>query len=157
MTVQEVEPTTPETSAAGGNPLEAAARAQQKSDIPDFGAGDQVRVWCKIIEQDRVRLSPFEGVVIRRRGSGLTETFTVRRVTFGEGVERVFPAHAPVIDRIEVLRTGKVRRARLYFLRTKIGKTRIASAEERGAAKPSAEGRLPAEPERSEAPSPNAA
>ncbi|MBI3087471.1 MAG: 50S ribosomal protein L19 [Candidatus Omnitrophica bacterium] len=152
-----MEPTTPELPAAGGNPLEAAARAQQKSDVPDFGPGDQVRVWCKIIEQDRVRLSPFEGVVIRRRGSGLTETFTVRRMTFGEGVERVFPAHAPVIDHIEVLRTGKVRRARLYFLRTRIGKTRIASTAEGSAGKPTAEGRLPAEPERSEAPSQNAA
>lgn len=114
------------------NPIDAVTQGQRKGDVPAFGPGDQVRVWCRIMEQDRVRLSPFEGVVVRRRGSGLSETFTVRRITYGEGVERVFPVHAPVLDRIEVLRRGKVRRARLYYLRWKVGKTRIASAETEG-------------------------
>lgn len=114
--------------------IDAVTQGQRKGDVPEFGPGDQVRVWCRIIEQDRVRLSPFEGVVVRRRGSGLSETFTVRRITYGEGVERVFPVHAPVLGRIEVLRRGKVRRARLYYLRRKVGKTRIASAEPEGRA-----------------------
>lgn len=128
---------------------------QQKPDLPPFGPGDQVRVWYRIVEQDRVRQAPFEGLVIRRRGSGLSETFTVRRITYGEAVERVFPVHAPVLERIEVLRRGKVHRARLYFLRTKIGKTRI-DASERAAdaanpeeaapgAQPSAEPETPAD------------
>lgn len=109
-------------------------QTQQKPDVPPFGPGDQVRVWYRIVEQDRVRQAPFEGIVIRRRGSRLSETFVVRRMTHGEGVERVFPIHAPVVERIEVLRRGKVRRARLYFLRTKVGKTRIASTTDAAAA-----------------------
>ena len=116
------------------NPMEAVTQGQLKTNVPEFGPGDQIRVWCRIIEQDRVRLSPFEGIVIRRRGAGISETFTVRRITYGEGVERVFPIHAPVLERIEVLRRGKVRRARLYYLRRKVGKTRIASADTGGAA-----------------------
>lgn len=107
--------------------FEQVTRAQLKAGLPQFGAGDQVRVWYRIVERERVRLAPFEGLVIRRRGSGLSETFTVRRVTHGEGVERAFPLHAPVLDRIEVLRRTKTRRARLYFLRAKVGKTRLAA------------------------------
>ena len=103
-----------------------------------FGVGDQVRVWTKIEEQDRIRLAPFEGLVIRRRGAGLTETFIVRRVTHGEGVERLFPVHAPVIDHVELLRRGKVRRARLYYLRSRVGKTKIAAADPTGSAAASA-------------------
>lgn len=98
-----------------------------------FKSGDEVRVWFKILEQGKERLGQFEGTVIRCRGSGVSKTFTVRRVTHGEGVERVFPMDAPTIARIEVLRQGRVRRSRLYFLRTVIGKTRIASAETAGA------------------------
>lgn len=109
-------------------------QGSRKAKVPEFGPGDEVRVWYRIIERDRVRQAPFEGVVVRRRGSGISETFTVRRLTHGEGVERVFPVHAPVLERIEVLRRTQVRRARLYFLRDKIGKTRFASAEERQAA-----------------------
>ena len=109
--------------------LKHVTQGQEKSKLPEFGSGDQVRVWYRIIEQEKVRLSPFEGIVIRRRGSGISSSFTVRRITHGEGVERVFPLHAPVLERIEVLRRGRVRRARLYFLRTRVGKTRIASAE----------------------------
>lgn len=102
----------------------------------DFRPGDQVRVWCRIQERGRVRTAPFEGTVIRLRGSGASRTFTVRRVTFGEGVERVFPLAGRLIDRIEVLRRGKVSRSRLYYLRTVIGKVRIASEGGSAAEKP---------------------
>ena len=103
-----------------------------KKDIPDFRPGDTVRVYIKIREkrynpktkkmEDRVRVQPFEGVVIRRRGSGLKETFTVRKVTQGIGIERIFPLHSPLIEKIEVRRKGLVRRAKLYYLRERIGK-----------------------------------
>lgn len=93
-----------------------------------FGTGDDVRVWYRILEQGKERLGQFEGTVIRCRGSGHSKTFTVRRVTYGEGVERVFPVDSQTISRIEVLRHGKVKRARLYYLRAVVGKTRIASA-----------------------------
>ena|SRR5690554_4721348 len=97
-------------------------REQMKEDVPDFGPGDTVRVHVKVKEGGRERIQVFEGVVIGRRGGGLDETFTVRRVSYGVGVERVFPIHAPVIDRIEVTRRGKVRRAKLYYLRSRRGK-----------------------------------
>ena len=100
-----------------------------QSASPSFGPGDEVRVWFKIIEQGKERLGQFEGLVIRYRGAGPSKTFTVRRVTYGEGVERVFPVDAKVISRIDVLRKGRVKRSRLYFLRTIIGKTRITSVE----------------------------
>jgi len=103
-----------------------------RTDIPDFGPGDTVRVHGKIKELkedpkskqlvEKVRTQLFEGVVIRRRGSGLSETFTVRKVTQGIGIEKVFPVHSPVIEKIEVLRKGKVRRARIYYLRERKGK-----------------------------------
>lgn len=111
----------------------------------EFGAGDEVRVWYRILEQGKERFGQFEGIVIRVRGSGHAKTFTVRRVTHGEGVERVFPLDAKIISRIEVLRQGKVRRARLYFLRRTVGKTRIASAGQEAAAEKS-EGILSAAP-----------
>lgn len=97
--------------------------------LASFRAGDEVRVWFKIVEQGKERLGQFEGIVMRVRGSGPSRTFTVRRVTFGEGVERVFPVDAKTIARVEVLRQGKVKRSRLYFLRRAIGKTRIAAAD----------------------------
>ena len=109
--------------------FEQFVKSQLKGQAPQFGPGDQVRVWYKIQEKDRVRVAPFEGLVIRRKGAGISETFTVRRMTYGEGVERVFPIHAPVLDRVEVLRRGKVKRARLYYLRTKVGKIRIGAAD----------------------------
>lgn len=112
--------------------FEQVLKGQIKGPTIQFGSGDQVRVWYKIQEKDRVRVAPFEGLVIRRKGSGLSETFTVRRMTHGEGVERVFPLHAPVLDHVEVLRRGNVKRARLYYLRTKVGKTRISAAGEQG-------------------------
>ena len=103
-----------------------------RNDVPDFGPGDTVKVWLRIKELkedpktrkivEKVRLQPFEGVVIRRRGSGLNETFTVRKVTQGIGIEKIIPIHSQVYERIDVLRRGKVRRARIYYLRERRGK-----------------------------------
>src|SRR5690606_22520738 len=93
-----------------------------RSDIPDFAPGDSVRVHVKVIEGNRERLQPFEGVVIRRAGSGVRETFTVRKVSQGVGVERTFPVHSPRLASIEVTRRGVVRRAKLYYLRDRVGK-----------------------------------
>ena len=103
-----------------------------RDDIPDFGPGDTVRVYIRIKEYkedpktkelvEKVRLQPFEGVVIRRRGDSLNASFTVRKVTQGVGIEKIFPLHSPVIEKIEVLRRGRVRRARIYYLRERKGK-----------------------------------
>ncbi len=95
---------------------------QLKKDIPDFQPGDTVRVHVKVVEGNRERIQLFEGVVIKRKGGGLRETFTVRRVTYGVGVERTFPIHSPRLDKIEVVRRGVVRRAKLYYLRELSGK-----------------------------------
>lgn len=94
----------------------------KKSDIPDFKPGDTVKVHVKVKEGDKERIQVFEGTVIARRGGGLRETFTVRKISFGVGVERVFPLHSPIIDKIEIVRRGDVRRAKLYYLRKKKGK-----------------------------------
>ena len=105
-----------------------------RKEMPKFNVGDTVRVLVKIPEgPDKVRLHPFEGVVIAKAGNGVRQNFTVRRVSFGEGIERVFPLYTPSIERIEVLRSGKVRRAKLYYLRGKIGKhaTKIEGMEEK--------------------------
>jgi large subunit ribosomal protein L19 len=93
-----------------------------KSDVPDFRAGDTVKVHVKVVEGTRSRIQVFQGVVIRRHGGGVGETFTVRKVSFGVGVERTFPVHTPIIDRIEVVSRGDVRRAKLYYLRDLRGK-----------------------------------
>jgi large subunit ribosomal protein L19 len=94
-----------------------------RDDVPRFGAGDRVKVHVRVTEGNRSRLQVFEGDVIARRGSGIRETFTVRKISFnGVGVERTFPVHAPVIDHVEVVRRGKVRRAKLYYLRDRVGK-----------------------------------
>lgn len=95
---------------------------QMKTDMTAFRPGDTVRVHVRVVEGERQRIQMFEGVVIRRRGSGLSETFTVRRVSYGVGVERTFPVHSPRVARVEVLRRGKVRRARLFYLRKRRGK-----------------------------------
>ena len=103
-------------------------------EMPKFNVGDTVRVLTKIPEgPDKIRLHPFEGVVIAKAGSGIKQNFTVRKVSYGEGIERVFPLFSPSIDRIELIRSGKVRRAKLYYLRGKIGKraTKIESKEEK--------------------------
>lgn len=93
-----------------------------KKDIPSFRIGDSVRVNMKVKEGDKERSQPFEGVVIARRGSGSHETFTVRKISYGIGVEKIFPLHSPLIDKIEVIKEGAVRRAKLYYLRGKRGK-----------------------------------
>ncbi|GMA49062.1 50S ribosomal protein L19 [Alicyclobacillus contaminans] len=102
--------------------LRAVAAEQLRSDIPDFRPGDTVRVHVKVREGQRERIQVFEGVVIRRRGSGISETYTVRKVSYGVGVERTFPVHSPKVEKIEVMRRGKVRRAKLYYLRGLSGK-----------------------------------
>jgi large subunit ribosomal protein L19 len=102
--------------------LQNYSNSQKRTDVPQFRPGDTVRVHVKIREADKERLQAFEGTVIARKNTGLGETITVRKISFGHGVERIFPLHAPVIDHIEVLRTGKVRRAKLYYLRGLKGK-----------------------------------
>lgn len=97
-------------------------KEQMRQDIPAFRPGDTVRVHVKVIEGQRERIQLFEGVVIRRRGGGISETFTVRKVSYGVGVERTFLLHSPKFDKIEVVRHGKVRRAKLYYLRERVGK-----------------------------------
>ena len=97
--------------------------AAQKKDVKvQFKAGDTVRVFFKVVEGGNERIQAFEGVVIQKKGTGLTETFTVRKISFGVGVERIFPIHSPRIDKIQVIRKGKVRRAKLYYLRDLSGK-----------------------------------
>ena len=96
--------------------------AQLRTDIPEFRVGDTVRVFVKVVEGSRERLQAFEGVVIARRNGSVRETFTVRRTSYGVGVEKVFPVHSPSIATIEVVRHGFVRRAKLYYLRDKVGK-----------------------------------
>ena len=110
------------------NPLIAKiTESQLRNDIPDFRAGDSVRVHARIVEGSRERIQIFEGVVIKRRGEGISETYTVRKISNGIGVERTFPLHTPRVDKIEVTRHGRVRRAKLYYLRERTGKaTRIA-------------------------------
>ena len=93
-----------------------------KEELPSFKAGDTVNVHVRIVEGDKERVQQYKGVVIQRRGSGSTETFTVRKISGGVGVERIFPVHSPNLEKIEVLRRGKVRRARIFYLRDKIGK-----------------------------------
>ncbi len=96
--------------------------ARLRQDIPAFRPGDTVRVWVKVREGSRERLQAYEGVVLKRHGSGITSSFTVRRISYGVGVERAFPVHSPIIDRVEVTRRGIVRRAKLYYLRGLSGK-----------------------------------
>ena len=93
-----------------------------RDDLPDFGAGDTLKVHVRVVEGNRERVQVFEGVVISRRGSGIGESFTVRKLSFGVGVERTFPMHSPIIEKIERITRGDVRRAKLYYLRDRIGK-----------------------------------
>ena len=102
--------------------LDANDDASKRSDIPEFRPGDTLKVHVKVIEGTRSRIQVFQGVAIRRQGAGVRETFTVRKVSFGVGVERTFPVHTPVIDKIEVVTRGDVRRAKLYYLRELRGK-----------------------------------
>ena len=102
--------------------IRAIEQQQIKSDIPEFHVGDNVKVHYRITEGNRERIQVFQGDVIRRHGEGARETFTVRKVSFSVGVERTFPVHSPKIDKLEVVRQGDVRRAKLYYLRDKVGK-----------------------------------
>ena len=97
-------------------------RAHMRDDIPDFAPGDTLKVHVRVVEGSRERVQVFQGVGIRRQGGGTRETFSVRKVSFGVGVERTFPVHSPIVSRIEVLTRGDVRRAKLYYLRDRIGK-----------------------------------
>ena len=97
-------------------------KASLRDDVPDFGAGDTLKVHVRVVEGNRERVQIFEGVVISRRGSGIGESFTVRKLSFGVGVERTFPIHSPIIEKIERTARGDVRRAKLYYLRDRIGK-----------------------------------
>lgn len=105
------------------NDLQAVENAHVREDIPDFRAGDTVKVHVRVAEGGRERVQVFEGVVIARNGSGPRATFTVRKISFGVGVERVFPVNAPIIARIEVVRRGDVRRSKLYYLRDRVGRS----------------------------------
>jgi large subunit ribosomal protein L19 len=104
------------------NKLDMVDASSLRTDIPDFRPGDTVKVHVKVIEGTRSRIQVFQGAVIRRHGGGLRETFTVRKISFGTGVERTFPLHTPIVDRIEVVTRGDVRRAKLYYLRELRGK-----------------------------------
>lgn len=111
------------------NQLERVRQSLTKKSIPHFEIGDVVRVHVKVVEGDKERIQVYEGTVIARKGSLNTETFTVRKISYGVGVERIFPIHSPIVSKIEVVRHGRVRRAKLYYLRSKKG--RFAKLEER--------------------------
>lgn len=104
------------------NATDLVDRARLRDDVPVFGPGDTLKVHVRVVEGSRERIQVFQGVVTRRKGSGVRETFTVRKVSFGVGVERTFPVHSPMVARIEVVTHGDVRRAKLYYLRDRIGK-----------------------------------
>src|SRR5580698_6087754 len=116
--------------------LDKIESEQYRKDASGFGVGDTVRVHTKVIEGDKERIQIFSGVVIGRRGHGLNSTFTVRRISYGEGVERIFPDHSPRIDKIEVERKGSVRRAKLSYLRQRIGKGATLVKEKEGRTAP---------------------
>ena len=113
---------------------------QYRKDEPKFGVGDSVKVHTKVVEGDKERIQIFSGVVLGRRGHGLNETFIVRRISYGEGIERIFPLHSPRVDKIEVERHGSVRRAKLTYLRKRLGKgaTLVSEKKEKIAAPPAA-------------------
>lgn len=115
------------------NPVDVVERAQLKDHLPDFRPGDTVRVHVRVVEGERERVQTFEGIVIRRRGSRLSATFTVRKISFGVGVERTFPVHSPMISGIDVVSHGHVRRAKLYYLRSRVGKKATKIKERRRA------------------------
>jgi large subunit ribosomal protein L19 len=124
------------------NVIDSLERAQLREGIPQFKAGDTVRVHFKVIEGQRQRIQVFEGIVLKRQGAGARETFTVRKQSFGVGVERTFPLHSPKIDKIEVSAIGDVNRAKLYYLRGKVGrKARVRELRQDGARAAVAPGR----------------
>jgi large subunit ribosomal protein L19 len=134
--------------------LKKAAEPNLKTDVPAFQIGDTVNVSVRIIEGDKERTQVFTGTVIGRRGSGISETFTVRRIVNNEGVERVFPIHSPKVSDIEVVRSGKTRRAKLYYLRDRVGKaTRLREVRTGPKESGKAATREPEEPEETPEPS----
>ncbi|HXT13238.1 MAG TPA: 50S ribosomal protein L19 [Candidatus Angelobacter sp.] len=118
--------------------LEKIESEQFRKDKAEFNVGDSVRVHTKVVEGDKERIQIFSGVVIGKRGRGLNETFTVRRISYGEGVERIFPVHSPRVDKIEVERQGSVRRAKLTYLRKRLGKGATLVKEKESKAEPAA-------------------
>ena len=104
------------------NPTDLVDRSTLRDDVPEFAPGDTVKVHVRVVEGNRERIQVFQGAVIRRQGAGARETFTVRKVSFGVGVERTFPVHSPIVAKIEVVTRGDVRRAKLYYLRERAGK-----------------------------------
>ncbi|MGD9015446.1 MAG: 50S ribosomal protein L19 [Candidatus Omnitrophota bacterium] len=102
--------------------LKLVEQEYTKKEIPDFKVGDTIKVMSKILEGDKIRLHPFEGMVIAKKGKGLRSSFTVRKISYGEGVERVFPTYSPQIESIQVINQGKTKRAKLYYLRGRLGK-----------------------------------
>jgi large subunit ribosomal protein L19 len=119
--------------------IQEIEKTQEKKTAPQFKVGDTVKVFSKIVEGGKERVQGFEGIVIKRQGGGARETFTVRKLVQGVGVERTFPVHSPRLEKINVLRSGKVRRAKLYYLRKRIGGQATRVEEERGSAAPMAE------------------
>jgi large subunit ribosomal protein L19 len=115
------------------NPTDLVDRSALRSDLPAFSPGDTVKVHVRVVEGNRERIQVFQGAVIRRQGAGVRETFTVRKVSFGVGVERTFPVHSPIIARIDVVTYGDVRRAKLYYLRDRVG--RAAKIKEKRSAR----------------------
>ena len=116
------------------NPMELVEREQLRTDLPDFRVGDTVKVYVKIIEGEKERIQLFEGVVIRKKKGGIRSTFTVRKISYGIGVERIFPTHSPRIDRIDILSRGKVRRGKLFYLRGLKGKAARIRGEKKAEA-----------------------
>jgi large subunit ribosomal protein L19 len=113
------------------NLMELVEREQLRTDLPDFRVGDTIRVHVKIVEGEKERIQPFEGVVIRKKRGGIRSSFTVRKISYGIGVERVFPTHSPRVDRIDVISRGKVRRAKLFYLRGLKGKAARIRSEKK--------------------------
>ena len=116
------------------DPMELVEREQLRTDLPELRVGDTVKVHVKIVEGDKERIQPFEGVIIRKKKGGIRSTFTVRKISYGIGVERIFPLHSPRLDHIDVLSRGKVRRARLFYLRNLKGKAARIREEKRSQA-----------------------
>jgi large subunit ribosomal protein L19 len=116
------------------NPMEVVEREQLRTDLPDFRVGDTVKVHVKIIEGEKERVQLFEGVVIRKKRGGIRSTFTVRKISYGIGVERIFPTHSPRIDRVDILSRGKVRRGKLFYLRGLKGKAARIRGEKKAEA-----------------------
>ena len=113
------------------NQMEVVEREQLRTDLPDFRVGDTVRVHVKIVEGEKERIQPFEGVVIRKKKGGIRSSFTVRKISYGIGVERIFPLHSPRVDRVDVIGRGKVRRAKLFYLRGLKGKAARIRSEKK--------------------------